>query len=115
MIIINSHFLSEFLCRTASALKNVIFSNQLRLKVSIPHLLTDTNLLISLHQLIEAQEAPKPTPTVWRLQVVSYLVYHSCPMAREVMFNDSTEAHCQLGSSARRKKKYKQVRSWHSV
>lgn len=104
MIIINSHFPSEFTCRTASALKNVIFSNQLRLKVPIPHLLMDINLLISLHQLIEAQEAPKPAATVWRLQVVSYLVYHSCPVAREVMFNDSTEAHCQLGSSAGREK-----------
>lgn len=40
MIIINSHFLSEFPCRSASAIKNVIFSNQLRLKVPIPHLLT---------------------------------------------------------------------------
>lgn len=104
MIIINSHFLSEFPCRTASALKNVIFINQLRLKVLTPHLLMDINLLISLHQLIEAQEAPKPAPTVWRLQVVSYLVYHCCPMAREVVFNDSTEAHCQLGSSAGEKK-----------
>lgn len=30
MIIINSHFLSEFPCRTASALKNVNFYNQFR-------------------------------------------------------------------------------------
>lgn len=66
----------------------------------------DINLLVSLHQLIQAQEAPKPTPTVLRLQVVAYLVYHSCPMARKVMFNDSTEAHCQLGSMAGGKKKY---------
>lgn len=104
MTIINSHFPSEFPCRTASALKNVIFSNQLRLKVPIPHLLMDMNLLVSLDQLIEAQEAPKPAPTVWRLQVVPYLVHHSCPMAREVMFNDGTETHCQLGSSATGKK-----------
>lgn len=104
MTIINSHFLSEFPCRTASAHENVNFSNEFRPKVPIPHLQMNINLLVSLHQLIEAQEAPKPAPTVWRLQVVSYLVYHSCPVAREVMFNDSTEAHGQLGSSAGWKK-----------
>lgn len=36
MIIINSHFLSEFPCRSASACDNVNFSNQLRLKAPIP-------------------------------------------------------------------------------
>lgn len=66
----------------------------------------DIYLLISLHQLIQAQEAPEPTPTVLGLQVVTYLVYHGCPMARKVMFNDSTEAHCQLGSKAGQKRKY---------
>lgn len=66
----------------------------------------DINLLVSLHQLIQAQEAPKPTPTVLRLQVVADLVHHSRPMAGKVMFDDSTEAHCQLCSMAGGKEKY---------
>lgn len=55
------------------------------------------HLLVSLYQLIQAQQAAKPASTVLRLQIIAYLVYHCCPMARKVMFNDSTQAHCQLG------------------
>ena len=57
-----------------------------------------TYSLICFYQLVESQQASIPATTVLRLEVHVDLVHYSSPTAREVMFNDSSQTHGELGA-----------------
>lgn len=56
----------------------------------------DSDSLIVLDQLIEAEQDAQPPCTVVRLQIEAYLVHDGRPFARIVVLDHVVDASCQL-------------------
>lgn len=57
-----------------------------------------TYSLICFYQLVESQQASIPATAVLRLEIHVDLVHYGSPTTREVMFNDSSQTHGELGA-----------------